>query len=594
LKTFGTLVYADLWPGIDLVYHGTGDRVKYTFVVKPGADPTQIKLAYRGATAVRLTEAGQLDVRTPVGGFTDAAPVAYQEVDGQRVAVAATYTLEAEAAAGTWGYGFTLGSYDQSRPLVLDPVVLVYAGYIGGSGPDRAGTGDTQTAEIAVDAEGNAYVAGTTGFGPASFPVAEGPDLTYNGGSTDAFVAKVRADGTGLVYAGYIGGSGADTGDGIAVDSQGNAYVAGTTNSSEASFPVLVGPDLTYNGGTDAFVAKIAAFPPPPSSEPALVLLEPAAAVNPAGTNHTVTATVLDAAGQPVPSITVRFLVEAGDVPVAAGSCTTDAMGQCDFMYPGPQQAREDLITAYADTNTNSVQDEGEPEGTATKTWTALPVVLRSIDLAPVFAMNTQGATHTLMATVMDTPGGAVAGVVVHFDVTMANTTSGVCTTNTMGQCTFSYVGVNVGTDMITAFPDSNGNGVQDPDITREPSDEAVKLWTPIPPTPMEPGFATGGGQVPGSAGGSASFGFNAHSLPTVHGECTVIDHSTNPQTKVKCTDVTSATVVPNLVTGGGTATITGSGTINGIPMTYQIVTTDVAEPGTGQLYDYDHQRTGV
>jgi Bacterial Ig-like domain (group 1)/Beta-propeller repeat len=527
LKTFGTLVYADLWPGIDLVYHGTGDRVKYTFVVKPGADPTQIKLAYRGATAVRLTEAGQLDVRTPVGGFTDAAPVAYQEVDGQRVAVAATYTLEAEAAAGTWGYGFTLGSYDQSRPLVLDPVVLVYAGYIGGSGPDRAGTGDTQTAEIAVDAEGNAYVAGTTGSG-------------------------------------------------------------------QGSFPETVGPDLTYNGGTDAFVAKIAAFPPPPSSEPALVLLEPAAAVNPAGTNHTVTATVLDAAGQPVPSITVRFLVEAGDVPVAAGSCTTDAMGQCDFMYPGPQQAREDLITAYADTNTNSVQDEGEPEGTATKTWTALPVVLRSIDLAPVFAMNTQGATHTLMATVMDTPGGAVAGVVVHFDVTMANTTSGVCTTNTMGQCTFSYVGVNVGTDMITAFPDSNGNGVQDPDITREPSDEAVKLWTPIPPTPMEPGFATGGGQVPGSAGGSASFGFNAHSLPTVHGECTVIDHSTNPQTKVKCTDVTSATVVPNLVSGGGTATITGSGTINGIPMTYQIVTTDVAEPGTGQLYDYDHQRTGV
>lgn len=60
LKTYGTLVYADLWPGIDLICSGTVNRLKYTFVVKPGADPQQIKLAYRGATAVQLTEAGEL------------------------------------------------------------------------------------------------------------------------------------------------------------------------------------------------------------------------------------------------------------------------------------------------------------------------------------------------------------------------------------------------------------------------------------------------------------------------------------------------------------------------------------------------------
>ena len=75
LPTFATLVYADLWPGIDLVYAGTVDRLKYTFVVKPGADPAQIKLAYRGATAVRLTEAGEMEVNTPVGGFRDDKPV---------------------------------------------------------------------------------------------------------------------------------------------------------------------------------------------------------------------------------------------------------------------------------------------------------------------------------------------------------------------------------------------------------------------------------------------------------------------------------------------------------------------------------------
>jgi beta-propeller repeat-containing protein len=121
---------------------------------------------------------------------------------------------------------------------------------------------------IALDGTGNAYMTGFTSSTEASFPVTGGPDLTYNGGS-DAFVAKVKADGTGLDYATYIGGSGNDKGLGIAVDSQGSAYVTGSTASTEASFPVTVGPDLTYNGDPyDAFVAKITvqATTPPPNS----------------------------------------------------------------------------------------------------------------------------------------------------------------------------------------------------------------------------------------------------------------------------------------------------------------------------------------
>jgi hypothetical protein len=101
-------------------------------------------------------------------------------------------------------------------------------------------------------------VTGFTGSTEASFPVLGGPDLSYNGGG-DAFVAKVNPAGTALVYAGYIGGSGGDRGFGIAVDSAGNAYVTGSTESTKASFPVTVGPDLTHNGSSsDAFVAKIA------------------------------------------------------------------------------------------------------------------------------------------------------------------------------------------------------------------------------------------------------------------------------------------------------------------------------------------------
>jgi beta-propeller repeat-containing protein len=185
--------------------------------------------------------------------------VAYQEVRGKRVEVTTDYALEPKAEAGSHAYGFKLGGYDRSRPLVLDPAVLVYAGYIGGDDGD-GGFG------IAVDKKGNAYVTGETLSTEASFPVTVGPDLTFNGGFVDAFVAKVNASGTALVYAGYIGGDNFDFGSGIAVDKKGNAYVTGQTSSAEATFPVTVGPDLTFNSGfdpvaggalRDAFVAKV-------------------------------------------------------------------------------------------------------------------------------------------------------------------------------------------------------------------------------------------------------------------------------------------------------------------------------------------------
>jgi len=245
LPTYGRVVYRDLWPGIDLVYAGKGGRLKYTFVVQPGARPEQIRLAYRGASQVRVTPGGELEVKTPAGGFRDDKPYAYQEVDSREVEVASAYDLEGDE------YGFRLGAYDPRRVLVLDPVVLVYAGFIGGSGGEFGGAG------IAVDGSGNAYITGITGSTEATFPETEGPDPTYNGGVLDAFVAKVNAAGTALVYAGYIGGSGDDYGNGIAVDGSGNAYLTGDTTSSEATFPVTVGPDLTYNGNGDAFVANV-------------------------------------------------------------------------------------------------------------------------------------------------------------------------------------------------------------------------------------------------------------------------------------------------------------------------------------------------
>jgi hypothetical protein len=274
LKTYTSIVYPDLWPGIDLIYAGTVNRMKYTFVVKPGADPGQIKLAYRGADEVKINRAGQLEVSAPIGGFLDESPVSYQEAGGRQVEVATAYRVEDRwpkiedrglriedrrssrailDPRSSILYGFEIGEYDRSRELVIDPAVLVYCGFLGGAGSDQ-GRG------IAVDNSGNAYVTGFTDSTEASFPVTAGPDLSYNGANFDAFVAKIKADGTGLVYCGYIGGSSNDGADSIAVDGAGNAYVTGGASSTQATFPVVGGPDLTYNGGpVDAFVAKVSA-----------------------------------------------------------------------------------------------------------------------------------------------------------------------------------------------------------------------------------------------------------------------------------------------------------------------------------------------
>src|SRR5439155_18678476 len=186
-----------------------------------------------------------------------------------------------------------------------------------------------------------------------SFPVNVGPDFAYTG-HLHAFVAKVNAAGTALLYAGYIVGANEDRGLGIAVDGFGNAYFTGLTSSSEATFPETVGPDLTYNGNLDAFVAKIAGV-----GLPATLTLSPAADTNPVGTSHTVMATVEDAFGNPVPDIVVRFAV-TGSVS-AQGPCTTNSNGQCDFTYQGPDRPGADVITAFGDTDGDGTQDAGAP-----------------------------------------------------------------------------------------------------------------------------------------------------------------------------------------------------------------------------------------
>ncbi|MGB6474111.1 MAG: SBBP repeat-containing protein, partial [Candidatus Sulfotelmatobacter sp.] len=166
--------------------------------------------------------------------------VVYQEVRGQRREVAGNFVLR-----GPHRIGFVLGPYDHSQPLVIDPT-LAYSTYLGGNYQD-SGT------SIAVDSSGNVYVTGYTGS--TNFPTVNALQATDNGGTSDAFVTKLNASGSALDYSTYLGGNDADYGYGIAVDSSGNAYVTGSTHST--NFPTVNPIQATDNGFYNAFIAKL-------------------------------------------------------------------------------------------------------------------------------------------------------------------------------------------------------------------------------------------------------------------------------------------------------------------------------------------------
>ena len=250
LPSYGEITYENLWPGIDLVYRATVGALKYEFRVKPGADSRKIRLRYRGATAVRKVESGSLRVETRVAAFEDAPPVAWMiDANGDRTPVEVSYEVDDGPVEETTTVGFEVGAYDAQRTLVIDPAVFVYCGFLGGGANEKA-------YGVAVDAQGCGYMVGY--FEPSpTFPLRVGPITTVPTARYVGFVAKVDPTGKSLLYCGCIGGTSSDFVNAIAVDPSGCAYIVGDAYSDETSFPVNVGPDLTFNGVCDAFVAKV-------------------------------------------------------------------------------------------------------------------------------------------------------------------------------------------------------------------------------------------------------------------------------------------------------------------------------------------------
>ncbi len=241
VPSYAKVRYQRIYPGVDMIYYGNQRELEYDFTLAAGADPKIIKMSFAGARAICIDRNGELILKTAGGDLRQHRPVAYQEIDGARKVVTARYALKGGEV------GFEVGQYDRSKPLVIDPV-LAYSTYLGGGGNDYG-------QDIAVDADGNAYVTGTTQS--INFPTTAGAaQTTFGGGNNDLFVTKLNSTGSALVYSTYIGGESDDYVISLALDSSGSVYLTGETRST--TFPVTPGAyQTTLAGQNDVFVTKL-------------------------------------------------------------------------------------------------------------------------------------------------------------------------------------------------------------------------------------------------------------------------------------------------------------------------------------------------
>ena len=237
---YAQVEFRDVYAGVDAVYRGTGGDLEYDFIVHPGADPANIRLGIDGADRVYVDGQGNLVSEFEEGLVVQHPPTLYQEIGGERQIVGGGYKLEGDEVR------FSVGRYDPERTLIIDPIVA-YSTYLGGAASDTA-------FEIAVDGDGNAYVTGTTLS--TDFPTAEAfqSGARENG---DAFIAKLTPDGSAAAFVTYVGGDSADVGRAITLDSVGNVFITGATDSTD--FPLQ---GAIQNGSAGFFDVFITALSP--------------------------------------------------------------------------------------------------------------------------------------------------------------------------------------------------------------------------------------------------------------------------------------------------------------------------------------------
>jgi len=259
IATYQSVVYKDIYQNIDMKFYGNNRQMEYDVIVKPGANPSLLRLSYEGIEGLSITEDGKMEISLKEGKVIQNRPYCYQEIDGEKVEVEGSFKLIESSIVNPnselqspnsqlYAYTFEVASYDKNHPLFIDPV-LVYSTYLGGSDLDG-------NAGIAVDASGSIYISGTTHSADfPTFPLQGSP-----GGTANAYITKIDASGSSIVYSTYLGGSDFDGALDIAVDASGNAYITGAAISTD--FPTVSPIFGSHAGGSsaypsDAFITKI-------------------------------------------------------------------------------------------------------------------------------------------------------------------------------------------------------------------------------------------------------------------------------------------------------------------------------------------------
>ncbi|MHA1927443.1 MAG: DUF7948 domain-containing protein [Candidatus Thorarchaeota archaeon] len=250
VQGFSEIVYPNLYDNIDLIYRSSEEGLKYEFVVWPSGNPSDIKLQYEGIENLAIDD-GSLVAETSFGPLIDKDLYIYQNTQSNQKEIAGKFTLIPDIDCN---FGFQIDAeYNENLPLIIDPF-LHYATFVGGSSDDYGYS-------LVIDSSNNAYVTGSTSSSTyPAFPTTSGAnDTTHNGGTYDAFILKLSADGSTLLFATFIGGTGDEYGRSIALDGSNNVYATGETDSS--NFPTTPGAyDTSHNGGTwDAFILKLSA-----------------------------------------------------------------------------------------------------------------------------------------------------------------------------------------------------------------------------------------------------------------------------------------------------------------------------------------------
>ena len=247
IPTSRAVCYKNLYKKIDLKVYGAVKQIEYDWVIKPGGNPADIRFQYQGVNNVSIDENGNLAIETTFGQWSHKKPLAYQVLSmepgaGSKEAVDVTFKK-----LGNNCYGFNVGDYDRDRELIIDPMVIAFSTYLGGSSADYLNG-------MVIDGTGAIYVTGDTVS--SDFPTQDAYQGTL-AGAGDVFVSKLSYDGKSLVFSTYLGGSGSESAIDIVLDSSGNIYIGGSTSSTD--FPTVNAFQAANAGEDDGFAAKLSA-----------------------------------------------------------------------------------------------------------------------------------------------------------------------------------------------------------------------------------------------------------------------------------------------------------------------------------------------